>query len=312
MGSVLLLSGCGKKELLIPYETHSSISADRIYSERTQASIQPFATNIAVIEGDKTEGEVDMSGAAAAGLFDVNNKNTLYAKSVHAPLEPASLTKVLTALIALKEGNKEDVLTASENVQIQESGATLCGFLPGDQITLEQALHGLLMKSGNDAAVMIAEYNAGSVEAFAEKMNKEALRLGATNSHFTNPHGLSDPNHYTTVYDMYLIFLEAIQNNEFNEIIQRTEYKSVYKNQKGEDKEMSFKTTNLYLQGEESPPGNITVMGGKTGTTRAAGSCLVLLSKNTGGNPFISVILKAENGETLYAEMTDLLEEIPN
>ena len=251
-----------------------------------------------------------MSGASGAGLFDLNGHNTLYAKNVHERLYPASLTKVMTALVALENGSVDSVLTASANVRNLESGATKCGLAEGDQMTLDQALHLLLISSANDAAVMIAEGIAGSVEAFADLMNEKALSLGATNTHFTNPHGLSDEEHYTTVYDMYLIMDAAVDYSLFNEIIGMDSYTTVYTQAGGSPKEITVSNSNYYLRGEAEVPSGITVLGGKTGTTSAAGSCLILLSRDSGSNPYISVILHAQSRDVLYTEMTDLLEEI--
>ena len=143
-------------------------------------------------------------------------------------------------------------------------------------------------------------------------MNEEAVSLGATNSQFVNPLGLSDDNHYTTVYDMYLIFNEAIKYEMFREIIHMERYDTVYQNSQGEEKEMSFSTTNLFLRGEISAPGKVTVIGVKTGTTNAAGNCLILFSKDTAGNPYISVILQAKERKIMYEQMADILEEIYN
>lgn len=217
----------------------------------------------------------------------MNGHNTLYAKNVHERLYPASLTKVMTALVALENGSVDSVLTASANVRNLESGATKCGLAEGDQMTLDQALHLLLISSANDAAVMIAEGIAGSVEAFADLMNEKALSLGATNTHFTNPHGLSDEEHYTTVYDMYLIMDAAVDYSLFNEIIGMDSYTTVYTQAGGTPKEITVSNSNYYLRGEAEVPSGITVLGGKTGTTSAAGSCLILLSRDSGSNLYI-------------------------
>lgn len=252
-----------------------------------------------------------MSKAQGAGLFDLNKHNTLYAKNVHERLYPASLTKMMTALVALKHSSGDMMLTASANVRILESGAQVSGIKEGDKMTLDQALHLLLLNSGNDAAIMVAEGVAGSVEAFVAMMNEEALALGATNTNFTNPHGLNDENHYTTVYDMYLIMNEAVNYSLFNEIISMDSYTTVYTDKNGASKEISVNNTNRYLQGEAVPEG-LTVLGGKTGTTSAAGHCLSLITKDSSGNPYISIVMKAESGDLLYSQMTDLLEEINN
>ena len=167
-----------------------------------------------------------------------------------------------------------------------------------------------LLYSANDVAMMIAENISGSVDKFVELMNQEAKALGATNTHFVNPHGLTDPQQYTTAYDLYLIFNEALKYEKFVEIIQTTSYDTTYYNIKNEPINISVNNTNKFLNGKESSPDNVTVIGGKTGTTNAAGHCLMLLAKDNNGAPYISIVLRAESSDSLYAQMTDLLEEI--
>lgn len=312
-GALLFLSGCASGQYEMPYEVNSEISSLRIVNiEEESRSAAPFAAELCVVSSDVNVNSVDMSGASGAGLFDLSGRATLYAKNVHETLYPASLTKVMTALVALKYGSVDMTLTASANVTDLESGAQVCGLKEGDQMTLDQALHVLLINSANDAAVMIAEGIAGSIEEFADMMNQEAAALGATNTHFVNPHGLSDEEHYTTVYDLYLITNAAIQYERFNEIISMSEYATVYYDKNGNAKELSVNSTNYYLTGNAQAPAGITVLGGKTGTTSAAGHCLILVSRDTSGNPYISIILRSESRDGLYAEMTDLLGEIGN
>ncbi|NBH24510.1 D-alanyl-D-alanine carboxypeptidase [Lachnospiraceae bacterium] len=296
----------------MPYTADLEVSSFRIVTlEEERGTAVPFASDLCVVNSDITSSSVDMSKAQGAGLFDLNKHNTLYAKNVHERLYPASLTKMMTALVALKHSSGDMMLTASANVRILESGAQVSGIKEGDKMTLDQALHLLLLNSGNDAAIMVAEGVAGSVEAFVAMMNEEALALGATNTNFTNPHGLNDENHYTTVYDMYLIMNEAVNYSLFNEIISMDSYTTVYTDKNGASKEISVNNTNRYLQGEAVPEG-LTVLGGKTGTTSAAGHCLSLITKDSSGNPYISIVMKAESGDLLYSQMTDLLEEINN
>jgi D-alanyl-D-alanine carboxypeptidase len=121
---------------------------------------------------------------------------------------------------------------------------------------------------------------------------------------------LSDENHYTTAYDLYLIFKEAIKYDKFIEIINTESWTTTYTLSNGNPKDITFKTTNLFLKGTAKAPEGVTVIGGKTGTTAAAGSCLILLSNNAEGKPFVSVVLKAENHSILYAQMTDILGQI--
>ena len=310
--AAFLLTGCGPSQYDMPYTADSEVSSFRIVNVEEERGVAvPFASDLCVVSEDISADDLEIT-ASSAGLFDINNKNTIYAKNVHEKLYPASLTKVMTALVALKHGSSDMTLTATANVKILESGASVCGIKEGDQMTLDQALHLLLINSANDAAIMIAEGIAGSVEAFADMMNEEALALGATNTHFVNPHGLSDDNHYTTAYDMYLIMNEAVNYGLFNEIIHMDSYSTVYTDKNGASKEISVNSTNYFIQGTAQAPDGITVLGGKTGTTNAAGHCLILLSRDSSGNPYISVIMRADSRDELYEQMTDLLGEIIN
>lgn len=315
--SVILImfacTGCGRAVYDMPYTADSEVSSFRIVNlEENNGIADPFANGLCVVDNDVEAEGVDMSRASGAALFDLNRGDTLYAKNVHEKLYPASLTKILTALVAIKHGSSDMNLTASANVRLQEPGAQVCGIKEGDQMTLNQALHLLLINSANDAAVMIAEGVGGSLDGFAELMNEEAKALGATNSNFVNPHGLPDDKHYTTVYDMYLITNAAMKYQLFNEIIQMDSYTTVYHDKNGAEKEVSVKNTNAYIQGTVEAPGGVTVLGGKTGTTNAAGQCLVLISRDSSSNPYISIIMRSEGKDALYEQMTDLLDEIVN
>lgn len=307
----LFLCGCGQTKYEMSYQDASKVSSFAVTVGRNADKAEPFAGNLCVVTADVLDEEsVDMSKAEAAVLFELNDNGVLYAKNAHERLYPASLTKVMTALVALKYGSLNQTLTATDNVRIYESGAQLCGLRSGDSMTLDQALHILLMYSANDVANLIAENVGGSIEHFVEMMNEEATAIGATNSNFVNPHGLTDENHYTTAYDLYLIFNEAIKYETFGEIIQKTTYQTTFYDRNGNPKEVSYTTTNRFTKGDFTPPGNVSIIGGKTGTTNAAGHCLMLLSRDTGGEPYISVILRAETNDDLYAQMTDLLDEI--
>ena len=306
-----LLTGCGNVAYTFPYDVNSSVSSFNVLAGTGAGRAEPFAADLCVVTEDQTgDGSVDMSQASAAVLFDVNNKKVLYSKNAHERLYPASLTKVMTALVALQNASPDTVLTATDSVKITESGAQLCGLKAGDTMTLDQALHILLMYSANDAAMLIAENIGGSVDHFVEMMNEEAQRLGATNTSFANPHGLSDDNHYTSAYDLYLIFNEAIKYDSFNEIIHMTSYQTAYYDKDGKAKELTVNNTYRFLRGDFQAPENITVIGGKTGTTNAAGHCLILLSRDTSGAPYISVILNSSASDVLYPEMVQLLEQI--
>lgn len=306
----LALTGCGAHKYDMPYDSNYQVSSFKLVQADNRQTAKPFASNICVADANVNHTDTSVSDVGAAALFDLKNLDTLYAFNANEQIHPASLTKIMTALVALKYGSPEQTLTATENVIITESGAQLCGLKPGDSMTLEQALHVLLIYSANDVAVMIAEGIGGSVEGFVELMNKEAKSLGATNCHFLNPNGLTEEGHYVTAYDLYLIFKEALQYNLFNEIIRTASYSTTYTNSNGYDYNLEVSNTNQYISGNCTMPENVTVIGGKTGTTRAAGHCLILLAESSSGNPYISVIMNADSTENLYKKMTDLLNAV--
>jgi D-alanyl-D-alanine carboxypeptidase (penicillin-binding protein 5/6) len=307
----MTLTGCGTKDYSFEYDMNRNNSSFTVASHAEGKTLNGFAADLCVTNTDVTAGtDVDMENATAAGLFDIASGEVMYAKNIHETVNPASLTKVLTALCALKYGNLDDVLTASSNVYITESGAVKLGLSEGDTMTMEQALHALLLKSANDVAIMIAEHIGGSVEGFVDIMNEEANAIGATNSHFANPNGLTDADHYTTTYDLYLIMNEAVKYEKFTEIIHTSSYRSVYYDKDGNEKILDLATTNAYIKSEIGTPNNVTVIGGKTGTTNAAGYCLIIYARDNSGNPYISIVMQSTDRTTMYIEMTDLLDEI--
>ena len=174
-------------------------------------------------------------------------------------------------------------------------------------LTLYDLLCGLMLQSGNDAGIAIAEHVAGSEEAFVQMMNEEALKLGATGTHFANPHGLQDANHYTTAYDLYLMFNAAVQNDTFREIIELTTYSAAITGADGAQRTEEWKPTNFYAVGDAQAPEGVKVLGGKTGTTDEAGSCLILYSEDLENHPYISIVMGADDKPILYDEMTALL-----
>lgn len=306
----MLLTGCGAPAFTMPYDASGQVSSFKLVTIDDSKTAVPFAKQLCVADGNISNSKISMGEVGAAALFDLQNLDTLYAENVNTQIHPASLTKIMTALVAMEYGSMDQVLTASENVIITEPGAQLCGLKPGDSMTLDQALRILLLNSANDAAILIAEGISGSVDAFVEQMNKEALRIGATNCHFLNPNGLTEDGHYVTAYDLYLIFNQALQYSLFNEIIQMPAYSTTYTDANGNEKSLEVKSTNQYIQGNVEMPQGITVIGGKTGTTNAAGHCLILLSKDNSGNSYISVVMNSSSTEDLYIEMTELLEAV--
>ncbi len=175
---------------------------------------------------------------------------------------------------------------------------------------MNQLLHCLLVYSGNDAAMAIAHHVGGTIDHFVEMMNAYAQDLGCTGTHFVNPSGLHDENHYTTPYDIYLMLKEAAKLPEFTEISQMGVYVVEYEHSDGTYVRTMLEATDHYLTGEATLPRNISVLGGKTGTTNEAGNCLALLTQNAYGQPFISIVLGALTKDELYEQMNQLLDVI--
>ncbi|KAB0578305.1 D-alanyl-D-alanine carboxypeptidase [Fusobacterium naviforme] len=236
-------------------------------------------------------------------LIDADSSCVIYGKNIHQRYYPASITKILTALIVIERCDLDETLTFSYGaVHNVESGSSSAGYDTGDQITVRQALYAMLLKSANEVANALAEHCAGSIEAFAGLMNEKAAALGCTDSHFVNPSGLNDENHYTTPYDFALIAQAAFENPTFVEFDSTTYYElppnatnpesfMVYCGHK-----MLKKNSGQYYSG---------IIGGKTGYTLLAGNTLVTCAERD-GLKLITVVLNGH--QTHYSDTKTLLD----
>ena len=301
------LTGCfgGLKEAYVASERIPALEEETAATRFSDA----FASDLCVVT-DEASYDPDFVTSQAAALFDMDDREVLYSKDVFERMYPASITKIMTALVAIKEGDLKSRVLVTDDAVITEPGATLCGIEPGDTLTLEQLLYGLMLPSGNDAGAAIAVHIAGSIEAFSDMMNEEAERLGATGTHFVNPHGLNDPDHYTTAYDLYLIFNEALKYPVFRQIVGTTAYTANYHNKNSEPVSKTWKGSNWFMTGERETPDGLKVFGGKTGTTKAAGYCLIMASRDDSDKEYISVVLKADSRPHLYDNMTNIISKI--
>lgn len=266
-----------------------------------------FAKDICVTNEDvKFDAFYTNDKFPGALLFNIETQEVLFSENANEKVYPASTTKILTAYLALKYGNLEDYVTISETAVDVPSDSSTAYLQVGDVLTLEDLLYALLLPSGNDSAVAIAEHISGSVEAFVELMNEESNRLGASNSHFVNPHGYQDEDHYTTAYDLYLIFNECIKNETFLDIVSSKNYSTVITQKDGSRREVTWGQSNQFVTGARTTPTGITLIGGKTGNTYDAGSCLVMYGKDSSDSPYISIIMGATSRRNLYDNMTFL------
>lgn len=221
--------------------------------------------------------------AEAAVLMVLGGDNVvLYGKNSTRRMYPASTTKITTLITALENGNLASVVEASQRAVTTE-GSSL-DLRAGDKLTLREALNGMMLVSGNDAAEAVAETVAGSVPDFVAMMNEEARKIGATSTHFANPHGLPDVEHYTTAYDLAMIAAYGMKNPLFAEIVAKRENDVHFINRKAKHVVNTNKLLGTYA-------GTIGI---KTGSTNAAGDCLVAAAQR-GNVQLVAVILNDDN-----------------
>lgn len=230
-------------------------------------------------------------------VVDNTSGNTLYANNQDQALPPASLTKLMTALLVLEKGRLSDIVTVGNEV-LGVDGAVV-GLSPGDTISVENLLYSLLVHSGNDAANVLAVFTAGSLDKFSAAMNGKAKSLGMVNSNFVNPHGLPAPNHFSTARDISVLARTAIQNPVIQTIVATKQREIVWQQKNGSVKRVQVENTNKLL---DVYPG---VAGMKTGTTIEAGQCLVTFAKGSGGE----VIIVLLNSANRYQGTTYLLDQ---
>lgn len=238
--------------------------------------------------------------AKAALLMDLDSGTVLYEQNAHKELPPASLTKVMTALLVLEAIDRGDlsldqVITASASALagLPEDGSNADPAIAvGEQMTVEDLLYCMLVVSANETCNILGETISGSVSAFVDAMNQRARELGCQNTHFANTNGLTDPTHYSSAYDIWLITREAMQNEQFRYICSAT-WKNIPATNKC-DHVRALHTTNSLLDGWRYAGYQYAYATGiKTGTTEAAGHCLVA-SASKGSRNLISVVLGAQ------------------
>ncbi len=245
-----------------------------------------------------------MIQAEAGIVMDMDTGTVLYGKNVYDKEYPASITKIMTTLVALDVGNLDDVITCGDEVYDIEYNSSNLGIQPGEEITLRQALYGLMLESANDIGNAIAVHYAGSNSAYAQLMNEKAAALGCTNTHFTNPHGLHNEDHYTCAYDMALIGQAAYANDTFREIVSTRIYTIPETNITEEER--SFANHHRMMH-EENYYYRSYVTGGKTGYTSDAWNTLVTFGEQDSLR-LVCVLLRENGADRACVETADLME----
>lgn len=273
-------------------------------TEKTETeTTESTTTNTEGTSTDSTSSELTLT-AESAILMDATTGKILYEKNSRTKQYPASITKLMTLLLALEHGSLEDEITFSHDAVFSiEPGSAHIAIQEGEILTLEQVLYGIMLRSANECANAAAEYVDGSMEKFAEHMTARAKELGCENTNFVNANGLFDENHYTTAYDMALIAQELLKNETYRSMMSNTYYLIPPTNKQPEERplhgqhQMLNENSLYYYEPAE---------GGKTGYTVEAQNTLVTYAKQ-GDTELIAVVLKC-NGAQHYVDTKTLFE----
>lgn len=266
-----------------------------IYADSENEEIidsQDIYESLEVVSNDHSE-ELNLNSRIAIA-YDRKSGNVIWGKNENKRTAMASTTKIMTAIVLIENADLNQTITVS--AKSAGTGGSRLGLKKDDNITMKDLLYGLMLKSGNDAAVAIAETVGGSVEGFAELMNLKAKELGLENTHFVTPHGLDNPDHYTTAYELAKIADYAMKNEIFAQVVQTKNYTVTIN---GYPKNITNTNELLgYLNG---------VNGVKTGFTNNAGRCLVT-SVNRNGFEIITVVLQADTKKIRTTDSIKLIE----
>jgi D-alanyl-D-alanine carboxypeptidase (penicillin-binding protein 5/6) len=263
-----------------------------IYADDEQEETEEISQDI--LEASTNVDNLPNINSRACIILDRDSKMVLYEKDAYTKRPMASTTKIMTATIVLENANLTDTVEISRKAG--GTGGSRLGLKYKDKITVNDLLYGLMLRSGNDAAVALAEYVGGSVEGFAELMNKKAEELGLTNTHFVTPHGLDEEEHYTTAYELALITDYALKNETFAKMVSTKTY------------QISINGVAKTLSNTNELLGNLSgVNGVKTGFTNGAGRCLVT-STTRNGHQIICVVLGADTKKIRTSDSIKLIE----
>lgn len=306
----LLLSSC--RGMKVNYDSSRLLSNLYIANESTFAN---GTAKYIVVPNALEEQVVNNIGADGYFIASVDRFSSAFTK-FHNPykrLPMASLTKLMTALIVLENcpDLSKEYFVSTDAVDL-EKDVSKANLRAGDKLSIRDLLYGLLVPSGNDAAMCLAENVFGNYDNFIIAMNNEAERIGAVNTHFANPHGLDSEYHFTTAYDMFLITRELMKYPIFKEITSMKEYKSNITQSDGTVRTETWLTTNYFVTEELLMSSNVMLEGTKTGNTTNAGNCLVLVvTEKKSGVKYISIVLNAKSKRNSYYNSNALLSSIP-
>ncbi|MCM3760968.1 stalk domain-containing protein [Alkalihalobacillus oceani] len=244
-------------------------------------------------------------GAQAGVMLEDEAEQPVFSKNANQRLYPSSTLKIMTALLAIERGQLNDLVTVGPRAAAVPRDSSKAGLVPGDRLTLEQLLYALMLPSGNDAAVAIAEHIAGSEQQFVQLMNARARELGLTGTNFVNSHGYHHPNQYTTASDLALLAKEAASHPVFMKIVGAPSYYASYRGPNGAAKAKTWRNTNSLIR-SDSPYFTATVTGGKTGYTSVSRYNLVSFASSN-DHDYVTVLLRGERNQR-FVDTRNLLQ----
>ena len=255
-----------------------------------------FSYTLAATLAEKTDELEKNLSSEAVLLMETSTGKVVYEKNGYEKKYPASTTKIMTAILAIEHCNLNETATASEfAINSVPSGYSTANIQIGETLSVKDLLYALMLQSANESAVILAEHVSGSQEAFANLMNEKAKELGCKNTHFINPNGIHNENHYTTAYDLALITQYAMKNQTFRDIVKTTSFTLPATTSYPSESRTYANTNNLIIYDARNRPDNYYykyATGVKTGYTSAAKNCLVA-SAEKNGIEYISVVLGA-------------------
>lgn len=255
-----------------------------------------FSSTLAATLAEKTDELEKNLSSEAVLLMEASTGKVVYEKNGYEKKYPASTTKIMTAILAIEHCNLNETATASEfAINSVPSGYSTANIQIGETLSVKDLLYALMLQSANESAVILAEHVSGSQEAFANLMNEKAKELGCKNTHFVNPNGIHNENHYTTAYDLALITQYAMKNQTFRDIVKTTSFTLPATTSYPSESRTYANTNNLIIYDARNRPDNYYykyATGVKTGYTSAAKNCLVA-SAEKNGIEYISVVLGA-------------------
>lgn len=241
-----------------------------------------------------------------SALFSIGEKSIPFSNNLYEKVETGKITQLMTALLAVEHLNLEEEIVIEKEDQVHGENVKSCGLREGYHVTVKQLLNAVLISSAQDACQALARLTSESKENFVTLMNEKATELGMTNTHYVNVTGASSDEQYTTVYDIYLLLNEFLKYPDLLNAMSLPNYTMNYNTEKNELKQRWLDTDNLFTAGKITIPKNVTVLGGKTFTSKST-NYAALLTQNKYGEFYVSIVFHADTENTLIERISEML-----